>query len=1153
MLFAWTLVACTVRLPEPTLTAVRPDQGWNGEDTVVAIAGSGFVPQVEINVNRGGQADLDRGYVARLDGAAGQFVLSGVSAVDYDNLRAVVDPGLPPGRYALVVEGPTGRIARLDDAFTVAATRADRLSLTSEVVGTVNSPVPITLTVLDPDGEPVPEDLQVRLSFRDTHDGPFAGTIGLGLDDQATGSDGVITGFLGPDGTASLPLTVHRPGTVTIVAEALTDDAVRSDELAQAWLPGTDLVVAITRREPDRDVRVGEPIALDVRLEDQFGNLVTNANTNVTLQMACGSDLTSFVLNGEQQVSITPSEATNFNNDCLEQFVRSVSGPAGRSASFEVLAGEAARMFVQNLLPEYRAGQPYTALVGTRDAFGNRTLTPGPVVLQDSVGGLGPTTCAFLPSGDQNCSAIGVVAGEGVVATATSAAASTDAVSGSGLPYDVLPGREVGRIEAVFEERFVAGAPSDLRITVEDLYGNRIPLDALNAFELQTPEPDACSPGTVQPDDSVVFSCTFEQARDGAAVEVVANSSSASLPITVVNADPGDAVLSAPAAVVAGELFPIDAVVVDAFGNPVLETDVDLEIRDEQGTTTVPLVLDAGTGIVEIGLTRAGARRLQVFADGQPVGQPVAVQVAAAAAEGLLVTLDQPWVFIGTEVELRIESVDSFGNRALSSDLLTVETGLGPTASVQLVGGAAQLPYTWTQTGLDSVVTASSPTLSGELSNLDVVASCGDGPTAAASFAGAPVGRACAAAGVAVDALLSMAGTTPGANPLVAYRAATDVQLVESDLSGFAVPVVGPGRTPVRALAVDASLCADEVETAVWVGPDDGTPVGPLGLTVPAAASLGGAVSVGLTGAVDCTGAPAVGADVRVRTDRGELVGPTPTGSGLAVTLDPFGGAIWTLDLTATQTGGLTTLVAEVPSGAARGEATLPVDGDLRGPAVWQLEAIGDPATAVEIQFSEPLDPTSVAASSFVLTASEPVSTTVAVLAPDRVRIDLSPPLDLSGGALTVRALTTLTDVAGNPLEGTQSGVAADWTGAVGGTVVDPAPVVCSVTPVVFRPDGDPGTGIDADRVDVDATSASTPAFWQAIVRDDAGTTLVRERIVPTGPAALWSWDGRDVDGRVQPDGLYTIDFRSDNGAGRTTGGCVQSITLANGTADAGP
>ena len=69
MLFMWSFTACLVRLPEPTLDAVEPTRGWNGEDTVITIEGSGFVPQVQVNVNRGGQTDLDRGYVARLDGA----------------------------------------------------------------------------------------------------------------------------------------------------------------------------------------------------------------------------------------------------------------------------------------------------------------------------------------------------------------------------------------------------------------------------------------------------------------------------------------------------------------------------------------------------------------------------------------------------------------------------------------------------------------------------------------------------------------------------------------------------------------------------------------------------------------------------------------------------------------------------------------------------------------------------------------------------------------------------------------------------------------------------------------------------------------------------------------------------------------------------
>src|SRR5687767_9625380 len=103
------LAACGAPLAPPTLDAVDPRRGWNGEDTLVTITGDGFIPQVTFDAAASGRADLDRDFTAFLvDDAGIQHALSGVSPRSYEVLDAVVAAGLPAGTYDLRVVSPTG-------------------------------------------------------------------------------------------------------------------------------------------------------------------------------------------------------------------------------------------------------------------------------------------------------------------------------------------------------------------------------------------------------------------------------------------------------------------------------------------------------------------------------------------------------------------------------------------------------------------------------------------------------------------------------------------------------------------------------------------------------------------------------------------------------------------------------------------------------------------------------------------------------------------------------------------------------------------------------------------------------------------------------------------------------------------------------------
>ena len=113
------MAACGPELPDPVVTGVAPDRGWNGEATIVQITGANFYPQVQVAAG-GGNSDLDATYSAWLSDPLSQdneHKLNTVSVLDYGQLEGVVAEGLPSGVYDLRVVGPTGRMGLLEDAF----------------------------------------------------------------------------------------------------------------------------------------------------------------------------------------------------------------------------------------------------------------------------------------------------------------------------------------------------------------------------------------------------------------------------------------------------------------------------------------------------------------------------------------------------------------------------------------------------------------------------------------------------------------------------------------------------------------------------------------------------------------------------------------------------------------------------------------------------------------------------------------------------------------------------------------------------------------------------------------------------------------------------------------------------------------------------
>jgi len=310
-----TLLAagCSVDLPPPAPTEVVPSWGYNGEDTLVTIAGAHFYPQVEVDATGGSDALVNAGFSAFLEGGGDTVALTGVSLQDYRHIQAIVPAGADPGPYDVVVVGPTGRTGRAEDAFTVSDTRADRIVVDSEsVVYEVFETAWVEVYLVDPEGERVLADLSVVVVVTDDVGAVAATFEDGGLEDQQPFATGYgIRGRLGADGYALVGLTVGTPNTVDITAAPGPEDsAVAEGVLKLLFEPGSELALQIDLPTSDFQTTAGTTFPVDLTLLDQYGNPVENQNEIVLLKNACETWVDAVQIQSTAQVDVTLREMT---------------------------------------------------------------------------------------------------------------------------------------------------------------------------------------------------------------------------------------------------------------------------------------------------------------------------------------------------------------------------------------------------------------------------------------------------------------------------------------------------------------------------------------------------------------------------------------------------------------------------------------------------------------------------------------------------------------------------------------------------------------------------------------------------------------------------------------------------------------------------
>jgi hypothetical protein len=1154
--------ACAPETPAPSISGVTPDWGYNGQTTPIRIAGEHFVPEVRASVNRGTDDPGTFRAWLTLDGQD-PVPLQGVEFESLSVLTATVPAGFDAGTYDISIETPHGAVASSADRFRVSDSLADAVQVSVDrVLSPIRTQVRAEIRLLDPAGEPVELDLEVEARFlrSGTEDPAEVEILSQGELDEPLEDAVGRRGRLGADGVAELYFNGLVPDDVTLdvaVVPSSADDGVlatgvQGDSVDLVFTSGSErrLEFVLPSDPSPFEVVAGEEFLVVAQVVDDFGVLVADEDYEIAVIDSCTGAFEPLTIVGTASFFFTHTLATG-STSCPEVKL-SVRGVInGDSDSYAVLPAEVDRLLVERIFPDtVTAGSSVSITAQPVDQFDNEiTLHAGVVdeVLSDA--GLTDVNCTS-DGKVTACTATVTQAGTGFVIDVSDSLG----VSGSSASFDVVAGAPrvlFGSADATW----VAGEATLVSVRAEDAFGNPTDAQVLDAagFTFTAPEdaPDCMLQDADPTDDVLDFVCTLTHATDAAELTISSAGIATGATLTGFAVDNGpvaDISISTPdSPVVAGDPIQLDVVTADAYGNPYLvQTEDSVRIFDERGSIASFDLAADGTAAGAISLLEAGDRLVTARVPNTGVvSDELRIDVVAGPAVALDVQVEAPWVRTEAGTIVRISAVDPYGNRDDTVGGFVTLTSLNDIVEpstlqgVVMGNGTVRHSVTWTDGNAAERLRAVSGSLEGESDDIVVFRDCGvDGPTVDVDFGGADAGVVCTGSTGEATTSVSLANSTAAPdNAIIAYGfevegagAGVGAQSTQS------VVVDGVGVYPARALVVQGDGCGQIAETRVFVGQDNGRPVGPLDVEIsPTPLVVGPSaplVDVTITGTT-CSNQPAADSTVFLRTDRGVLDGVSSSGFGLVTTLGSTGSSTVQLDFSQEAQGGTTTVRAWTASGLAGGADALTTAGDAVPPTVWlqfPRGALDSPLrNSVVLVFSEPLDPSTVGLDSFTLVGAAGESFTT--LLHDGNRVELDATTSFSGTPITpwlVDVDATVTDLAGNALAGTWGASGVPYRGVFGGTAgVDPVDF-CDDTTSTFRPDGDDGSGIEADAVTFDFGSNSAPAWWVLTVRDVEGEIVRLDVLNQTQATDSWTWDGRDSTGQIVEAGTYTVSIEAE-------------------------
>lgn len=1184
-------VGCTSTLPAPVPEWVDPPRGYGGDPQPVDIYGRAFHPLVVADASGRDGDSVDTEFRVELLDPTDASVATSARAVlvgpGSGRLQAVFPANVAIGQYDLRVTGPDGATGVLPDAYRVTSSPVEKVQVVVPAPGEwfVGQSAEVGIQLLGRGDLPELASLPLEVVVEPVGGGSIVGAVSSNLVDARPLDLGPgrlgLAGTTRADGSGTLDLRMDQAGVFNVTVR-IPDADVGLDPIVRTltWLPGDVYDVDVTVPGPAPfQTTAGSTVPVTLTLRDQSTGAVVQQPSlpvRVVLSDTCGDvDGGRIIedLKGSRTVDVRLTTATRDAvpyGGCDSQRIQvSLATDRFFSEPLTVRPGPSERLAVEPLQSVVTAGSPQRATVRVADRFGNVTgddLDARVLTVTDSVGDVETSGCEPIDGG-AFC-----------VVTPTDAERAVSLVvedprsrlQGTSRPYQVLASvPDTLRVQVDPGEGFVAGAPFPVIVRVYDEYGNDVDVTALPEGAVTVTDPlseaDCISEGPAER-GQLAFTCSLFTAGETRLIAGGPGAEGDSDPFDVVNGALATLTVSpSTLRTVAGERLTLTVSAFDAWGNPyIVRTSDRVDLRSElDGLSTEHITLgEGGRATRDLALTRAGEDAIIASWGGVDLGRSGTIEVVAGPADALDVRSPAPWAFVGDTVPVDVQAVDAWGNPADLTERVTVSGRWStfPDRTVDLVDGAGRAEVTFNDSDLtEHILARSASGLEGTLIDFIVARDCGgSGPTLFVDFDGRDDAVVCHDGATAdIDGSFSGSTTLSGDLPAL-YALWTEHTGTQTGLTDrVTLSATETGRMPLRALIADASDCATEVVRTAWIGSDDGEAVGPLEVSLATDRLAIGSdkTTIRISDAETCDGDPADKATVLLRTDRGNVSGAASTGAGLRVLLDKTGSATATLDLIGAHTGGPGTLTAWVSSGAALGSDTFTATGDSRRPRVIEQDPSGhtlDSFESVYVRFSEPVDARSVDERSFALSAaggSTGVTIDDVVLDDDGAgaTVYLSGVLDASQDRFTFTVRDSVRDLAGNALDGTWSGTRADHEGDFGKvSAVVPDLTSCTTSTTRFRPDGDSGSGIESDRVDVSVRATRAPDVWRLIVEDAAGNQLRTERPAASGRTGTVSWDGRDATDKVVADGSYTLTIWGVNADGSEGTSCVRTVTVDN-------
>jgi len=1169
---------------------VAPDWAYNGEETPVLVTGRNFFPAVHVDATERSAADIDAQFRVELtaDGVEA-LSLTGVTLMDYATIEARVPAGFPVGEYDLVVVSPGGATSEpLPHAFTVTDTRADHLDI--EIDGAaflVGEYAEVEVHLVDLDDEAVADSMEVVVTAASARRAVSFDLEGDGLTDMIA-VDGGVRGRLGAAGVGRVALTSSLPDDVVVeVAPIDAGSWVRGDEQALSFeaLALADIQVEILG---DRDFVpvAGEPFQVELTLLDEANDSIEDLETHVILAEGCGGDFDELVvLTGSAVVDVTVTGATGVT--CAENVLEASTGEIeGQSRPFLVDAGPLADLQVFPSTEQVVAGSGALQLrVQAVDSYGNPVTTyADEPAFTDYIAGADPretpieVTCgAPWTNGERICDAMLIRAAEQVRVRVTAVGHSE--ITGSAGPIEVLPGApaaltlEPDTTEGVAGEAFIA------RTRVEDAWGNGADVNvAVTPIEVvgDAGATDCIWQAEVSPGEHR-FSCvsTLAGARHlSASLASYGLEAEADSPVEIANADLASLSLAASTGqVAAGELFTLSVQGLDAFGNPYLvhRSGPTVNLSEPDGTLSPSaLTLSTADGAASDSFTLTAARAsTPITASHGAVTDVVALDVLPAAPDRFVVTVERPWTWVGSPIGLEVAAQDAYGNLTPEFEGPAAARSVGalfPEVEISAFdGGEASTSLIWTSAGLLDQVLVEAGAISGVSDAVDALdTNCAVSPQVTLTLDGG--------ADSLVSCLVSGEASATATYSATAGAAAISNFHVHDGVGGYIYRGAVASSTPLHAddvgprvidvVVVDESACGAQDSAIWWLGEDDGSPTGPLEVTLTlesddlTAGSTTDSATLDVE-ALDCAGDAAdVGQPVYARASRGAFPDALSSGAGRYEGLVVTGRAELTYTVEEALVGGPATLIFGTPGTISYGEVNVMVGGDNEHPTVRLVDPVGWTDAVYDnltVRFSEPMIPET-ASEGVILIEGPAGEVPIGSMRFDELGevLTITPdaPIDAGEGIFTLTlsgasvSLSLRDEGGGNRLDGAWTGTGSDFVVRFG-QVDDDELVVTTCAPALerFTPDGDPGAGEEADEVGLDLVASTAPAWWRLSLVSGTDETRVW-RVAALGSKDRVTWDGRGADGAVVAPGAWTLRVMALDASDNASSPCETQVEV---------